>query len=222
MPVALCNAHRIEVALTVVPDMLRSGLAAAQASSNKAVGARNDLVTAATATPIEGLLRGEHEGVVYFISNGGRVKIGHTTNLKSRVSALSLRTDSVLLALPGGPDLERALHARFAAHRHGDTEWFDFASEIFHFASARNAAISGVTPLPSVQAGTGPSAAAIARRETRKARAFRVYADLGQPSQRAFIKVWRERGFGESDQTLRDLYNEMHEAFEKARRGTTD
>ena len=33
----------------------------------------------------------------------------------------------------------------------------------------------------------------------RKARAFRVYADLGQPSQRAFIKAWRERGFGESD-----------------------
>lgn len=56
----------------------------------------------------------------------------------------------------------------------------------------------------------------------RKARAFRVYADLGQPSQRAFIKLWRERGFGESDQTLRELYNEMHEAFEKARKGNTD
>jgi hypothetical protein len=56
----------------------------------------------------------------------------------------------------------------------------------------------------------------------RKARAFRVYADLGQPSQRAFIKQWRERGFGESDQTLRELYNEMHEAFEKALKGNTD
>ncbi|MFE1451988.1 hypothetical protein [Streptomyces olivaceoviridis] len=53
----------------------------------------------------------------------------------------------------------------------------------------------------------------------RKARAFRVYADLGQPSQRAFIKTWRERGYGESDQTLRELYNEMHAAFEKARKG---
>jgi hypothetical protein len=55
----------------------------------------------------------------------------------------------------------------------------------------------------------------------RKARAFRVYADLGQPSQRAFIKLWRERGFGESDQTVRELYNEMHAAFEKARKGNT-
>ena len=56
----------------------------------------------------------------------------------------------------------------------------------------------------------------------RKARAFRVYADLGQPSQRAFIKLWRERGYGESDQTLRELYNEMHAAFENARKGNKD
>lgn len=56
----------------------------------------------------------------------------------------------------------------------------------------------------------------------RKARAFQVYADLKQPSQRAFIKLWRERAFGESDQTLRELYNEMHEAFERARKGSTD
>jgi hypothetical protein len=56
----------------------------------------------------------------------------------------------------------------------------------------------------------------------RKARAFRVYADLGQPSQRAFIKAWRKLGYGETDQTLRELYNEMHEAFENARKGNTD
>ncbi|MFJ6238868.1 hypothetical protein ACIQH0_32855 [Streptomyces griseus] len=56
----------------------------------------------------------------------------------------------------------------------------------------------------------------------RKARAFELYADLGQPSQRAFIKQWRELGYGESDQTLRDLYNQMHAAFEKARKGSND
>lgn len=222
LPVALCNAHRIEVALAIVPDMLRNGLAAAIADTPAGVPDRDDLVATAAATPIEGLLRGEHDSVVYFIANGGRIKIGYTTNLKSRVSALSLRTDSVLLALSGGPDLERALHARFAEHRSGDTEWFELSPEIFHFASARNAAISGVTPLPAIQVEVGPSAATAARREKRKARAFRVYADLGQPSQRAFIKVWRERGYGESDQTLRELYNEMHEAFEKARKGNSD
>lgn len=56
----------------------------------------------------------------------------------------------------------------------------------------------------------------------RKARAFRVYADLTDPSQRSFIKLWRKRRYGETDQTLRDLYNEMHETFEKARKGRTD
>jgi hypothetical protein len=56
----------------------------------------------------------------------------------------------------------------------------------------------------------------------RKARAFHVYGDLGQPSQRAFIKAWRQLGYGESDQTLRELYNEMHEVFEKARKGDAD
>jgi len=56
----------------------------------------------------------------------------------------------------------------------------------------------------------------------RKARAFRVYADLEQPSQRAFIKAWRKRKYGESDQTLRELYDEMREVFEKARKGERD
>ena len=213
MPVALCNVHRIEVALAIVPDMLRNGLAESLADTAPAVSARDDLVETAFATPIEGLLGGVHDSVVYFVANGGRVKIGYTTNLKSRISALALRTDSVLLALPGGAELERALHTRFAEHRNGDTEWFEMSPEIFHYASVR---------MPATQVVPGQDAAASARREQRKSRAFRVYADLGQPSQRAFIKLWRERGFGESDQTLRELYNEMHEVFEKARKGNSD
>ncbi|MEW2267899.1 hypothetical protein [Streptomyces sp. NPDC047868] len=56
----------------------------------------------------------------------------------------------------------------------------------------------------------------------RKARAFDVYAELTKPSQRSFIKAWRALGYGETDQTLRDLYDEMHEAFEKARKGNSD
>ncbi|GAA0501394.1 hypothetical protein [Streptomyces olivaceiscleroticus] len=56
----------------------------------------------------------------------------------------------------------------------------------------------------------------------RKARAFEIYAELKQPSQRAFIKEWRDKKYGESDQTLRDLYDEMHAAFEKARKSNTD
>lgn len=145
-PVALCHPHRIEIAMTVVPDLLRDGLEAALTSVATPVAVRDDLVATATATPVDGLLRGVHGSVVYFIANGGRVKIGYTTNLKSRLAALALRSDSVLLALHGGPELERALHARFVKYRNGNTEWFEMAPEVFRYASSRNAA-TGATPL---------------------------------------------------------------------------
>ena len=97
----------------------------------------------------------------------------------------------------------------------------------------------GNMPLTSAASGAAPSSQAedtiephdekpqprsnpAATEAERKARAFRVYADLGQPSQRAFIKKWRELGYGETDQTLRELYNEMHAAFEKSRNGSDD
>lgn len=145
-PVTLCHPHRIEIAMTVVPDLLRDGLEAALTSVATPVAVRDDLVATAAATPVDALLHGVHGSVVYFIANGGRVKIGYTTNLKSRLAALALRSDSVLLALRGGPELERALHARFVKYRNGNTEWFEMAPEIFRYASSRNAA-TGATPL---------------------------------------------------------------------------
>lgn len=145
-PVTLCHPHRIEIAMTVVPDLLRDGLEAALTSVATPVAVRDDLVATAAATPVDALLHGVHGSVVYFIANGGRVKIGYTTNLKSRLAALALRSDSVLLALQGGPELERALHSRFVKYRNGNTEWFEMAPEVFRYASSRNAA-TGATPL---------------------------------------------------------------------------
>jgi hypothetical protein len=66
-----------------------------------------------------------HETVVYFIRNGGRVKIGWTTNLRSRLSSLSLPASAVALLVPGGPAEENMLHHRFAAARVARTEWFE-------------------------------------------------------------------------------------------------
>lgn len=149
-PVALCHPHRIEIALTVVPDLLRDGLETALTSVATPVAVRDDLVATATATPVDALLHGVHDSVVYFIANGGRVKIGFTTNLKSRLAALALRSDSVLLALRGGPELERALHARFAKYRNGNTEWFEMAPEVFRYASSRN----GATPAHDTECAT--------------------------------------------------------------------
>lgn len=155
-PVPLCHAHRIEVALTVVPELLRSGLETALTSGPTSLVAREELTTSAMPVSVESLLSGVHDSVVYFIANGGRVKIGYTTNLKSRLGALALRSDSVLLALHGGPELERALHARFTQYRNGNTEWFELSPEIFRYASGRSSATaSGQSDLPFHPAPSG-------------------------------------------------------------------
>lgn len=119
-PVLLCDMHRLQVALAVVPDALRGQMAS-------------------TAQPVavDGLLQGGHASVVYFIVHGDRVKIGFTSNLKKRVNGLALRPDSILLALDGGPELERTLHARFAADRIDDTEWFQLSPQIAHYIEGR-------------------------------------------------------------------------------------
>ena len=117
-PVALCDLHRVQVALAIVPDLLR-----------------DQLVSIAQPVPVDDLLGGPHDGIVYFIAHGIRVKIGFTTNLKARVNALALRADSILLALGGGMDLERALHARFDAARIDDTEWFKLTSGIRRYVA---------------------------------------------------------------------------------------
>jgi hypothetical protein len=67
---------------------------------------------------------GKHRPVVYFVQNGDRVKIGTTTNLRSRISALSLRPTDIVLLVNGGRPFEQALHKRFATLRVGNTEWF--------------------------------------------------------------------------------------------------
>lgn len=142
-PVALCEPHRIEIALTVVPTVLRDHLAAALESAT-APPPRSELVATAVAADVSGLLGGVHDSIVYFLANGGRVKIGYTTNLKSRLGSLALRSDSVLLALHGGPELERALHVHFTAYRNGTTEWFELSPEIFRYIAAPHPAATAV------------------------------------------------------------------------------
>jgi hypothetical protein len=71
-----------------------------------------------------------HEPVVYFIRNGSRIKIGWTTNLRTRLSQLSLHPSAVALLVAGGPDEESHLHRRFGPARVGQTEWFESVSAI--------------------------------------------------------------------------------------------
>lgn len=133
-PVRLCGEHKVQLALLVVPEILMGALrqAAAQRSIPEPVLELKDVFSA---RPVEALerLAGIHRPTVYFIANGNRVKIGYTTNLRSRIRTLALRESNILLLLDGGPELERALHDRFRDHRDHNTEWFDMAPDVVRF-----------------------------------------------------------------------------------------
>lgn len=75
------------------------------------------------------------ESVVYFIRGHERVKIGYTTDLPRRLASLSHAPDVVAATVPGGRDLERRLHMRFARYRIGRTEWFHLNHEIEAYIS---------------------------------------------------------------------------------------
>lgn len=131
-PVPLCDEHKLQVVMAVVPDLLGSALRDAQTVASRALPADiAHMVSSAQAAPMPST--DPHSALVYFMANGGRVKIGYTKSLFSRISALSLRQDAVLLLLHGGTELERALHAKFGAHRVADSEWFELTPDVIHF-----------------------------------------------------------------------------------------
>lgn len=78
-------------------------------------------------------------GLVYYIRFGDRVKIGYTTNLKSRLRVLP--HDEVLATEQGSMSVERARHATFDALR-VTGEWFRYEEPLVsHIESlARNTA----------------------------------------------------------------------------------
>lgn len=79
---------------------------------------------------IDALLGHAHAPIVYFLRNGSRVKIGTTRNLRRRIAGLALRPDDVMRVEHGGQDYEQSLHARYNAHRVGNTEWFELRDDL--------------------------------------------------------------------------------------------
>lgn len=128
-PVPLCLRHQLEIAAAVVPNLLTTALAKA----GPAPGPEDDTTLINTSTAVNRPTAAKHDEIVYFITNGGRVKIGFTAGLASRLKTLSLRDSSVLLLLDGGKPLEQALHRRFGPFRVTGTEWFELAPEIIQF-----------------------------------------------------------------------------------------
>lgn len=136
VPVRLCDEHKLQVAAAVTPELLAAALRDARAVSSRTLPpAVAHLVSSAQAAPMPAT--DPHSALVYFMANGGRVKIGYTKSLFNRISSLSLREDAVLLLLHGGTDLERALHAKFGAHRVADSEWFELTPDVVHFIAEK-------------------------------------------------------------------------------------
>lgn len=76
---------------------------------------------------------GNHDPLVYFVRNGSLVKIGTTVNLKKRMRKLSMSMANVLRTEPGGQEVERSFHQRFADYREGNREWFRLEGALAEF-----------------------------------------------------------------------------------------
>lgn len=126
LPIPLCRMHALEITNTMLPEITRGALNDERVGD--AESAHSEAVRLAVPVTLD-ILNG-HAPVVYFAQNGSLVKIGWSTSLGERLSALCLRRKSVLLALAGGRFLESALHSKFRKLQEDDTEWFRYGQPL--------------------------------------------------------------------------------------------
>lgn len=90
-----------------------------------------------------------HAPVVYFARAGDNVKIGTSTQLKTRLQAFYLTLDDVLIVIPGGRDVETACHKRFAESRiagPGRRELFRLSGKLSIFLASVRADAADADP----------------------------------------------------------------------------
>jgi hypothetical protein len=209
-PVALCDEHKVQVALLVAPEVLSAVLAEVRVNQHgpghPSPSVEVQLINAAQAVKTPSDER--HEPLVYFMANGGRVKIGHTKSLAARLRALSLPGDAVLLLLQGGLPLERALHLKFRSFRIGKSEWFELAPEIVHFIASKSTTLN--RPLTSTNKLRGRFGVARRPRRTRAQIRIQLEAALQDlsPGARLRVKPLAEQ-IGANRRIVRELLDEM-------------
>lgn len=71
-------------------------------------------------------------GTIYIVQFGDRIKIGYTTDMRTRMTAIP--HDRVLATLPGTMSTEKALHHQFR-HLHIKGEWFRAEGDLLAFAA---------------------------------------------------------------------------------------
>lgn len=89
-------------------------------------------------------------GHVYFLRAGNVVKIGHSTNLRSRFKSLKtgIAEDArVVKIMPGGRNREREFHKRFAEYRLRG-EWFDLRGALAKYLEMCIHAVELPAPAP--------------------------------------------------------------------------
>ncbi|WP_331756194.1 GIY-YIG nuclease family protein (plasmid) [Streptomyces sp. NBC_01590] len=131
-PIELCRRHALMISLNVTDVLHATALAGRDVTGID--------IERVSAPPNHIWTQPSHQPVVYFLANGDRVKIGTSTNIAARVSALSFRRSNALILLQGGQELEAALHSHFGADRIGRTEWFALSPRIHAYITRRQEA----------------------------------------------------------------------------------
>lgn len=133
-PLPLCTVCALEVARNVVPAVLASALDQSLALRQNGPEAMTDQAVRVVLPPV---IPAQHEPVVYFLKNGGRVKIGTSRALGKRLRGLSLSRNMLVLVLSGGSGLEHNLHRRFEPLRVEQTEWFNYSGPLRAYVGER-------------------------------------------------------------------------------------
>lgn len=146
VPVSLCQRHRMQVAVSVVPEMLLAAAKMDYRSPRAVPPQMQAVIDGSGRAPV--VLDGAHSSCVYFLSRSDRIKIGLTTNLGQRLNTLHADASDVQLLLVGHRRLEAALHEHFADFRIGSTEWFELVPALKEFIHAKR-----LLPIPAAPVG---------------------------------------------------------------------
>lgn len=163
-PLPLCRRHGLQVSAHMTDVLHATALHGEPIPSVEPSG-----IEAADVAHPNVWNHASHKPLVYFISNGDRVKIGVSTNIAARVGALSLRRSNALLLLWGSYSLEKALHQHFAADQVGNTEWFVLSNSIRDFIARRRSAVAAQT-VPKAPSRSTLEANEAARRPVQRGR----------------------------------------------------
>jgi hypothetical protein len=137
----LVNNYRDHAAMAHVAvqmrDMMNQGIPVTYELIDFLITQQNDeairRMAAAATQKRRNELRANRDGYVYFIGIQGQIKIGYSVDPGARAVSLSLRETNVIAVIQAHPKMERLLHDKFAAHRIGNTEWFNDCTEIRQF-----------------------------------------------------------------------------------------